>query len=117
MKRVRLVEIIPRVYIGPEAERALAGEKGLLLGAKRPQWVDVLKFEARAHLTWKKLVQERFSAFPSWDVVGLSLPSPEFGKLAERLLAELVPGDVLVTETGTSVHLGDAWTEAKLAPR
>lgn len=115
MKPFRLVETIPRVYVGGNAQRALAGERGVLLGAKRPQWVDVLEFDAREGTRWKALVELRFTAFPPWEVVGLSLSSPEFRKLGDRLLRELVPGDVLVTEDGPSVHLGDAWTEAKLA--
>ena len=115
MKRFRLVETVPRVYVGPDAQRALSGEKGVLLGAKRPQWVDVLEFDARPGTQWKALVALRFTAFPAWEVVGLSLSSPEVRKLGDRLLRELVPGDVLVTEDGPSVHLGDAWSEAKLA--
>lgn len=116
MKLFRLVETVPRVYVGPDAQRALAGETGVLLGAKRPQWVDVLEFDPRQGTRWKALVELRFTAFPPWEVVGLSLSSPEFRKLGDRLLRELVPGDVLVTEDGPSVHLGDAWTAAKLAP-
>jgi hypothetical protein len=110
-----MLDRVPRVYVGPNARRALTGEKGLLLGAKRPQWVDVLQFEPRTETSWNALVELRFSAFPPWEVVGLSLPSPEFHELGERLLRGLVPGDVLVTENGPSVHLGDAWTDAKLA--
>ena len=116
MKLPRLVETVPRVYVGPDARRALAGDKGVLLGAKRPQWVDVLEFDAQPGTRWKALVELRFTGFPPWEVVGVSLSAPEFHKLRERLLRELVPGDVLVTEEGPSVHLGDAWTEAKLAP-
>jgi len=116
VKLPRLVETIPRVYVGPDAQRALAGEKGVLLGAKRPQWVDVLEFDSRQCARWKALVELRFTGFPQWEVVGLSLSAPEFRKLGDRLLRELVPGDILVTEDGPSVHLGDAWTEAKLAP-
>ena len=116
MKLPRLVETVPRVYVGPGAQRALTGEKGVLLGAKRPQWVDVLEFDARPSTRWKALVELRFTGFAPWEVVGVSLSAPEFRRLGDRLLRELVPGDVLVTEDGPSVHLGDAWTEAKLAP-
>ena len=49
MKRERLRELLPgrppRVYVGPNAERALRGERGVLLGARRPSFVDVLEFE------------------------------------------------------------------------
>jgi len=116
VKLPRLVETAPRVYVGPDAWRALAGEKGVLLGAKRPQWIDVLEFAARPAARWKALVELRFTGCLPWEVVGVSLSAPEFRKLGDRLLRELVPGDVLLTEEGPSVHLGDAWTQAKLAP-
>lgn len=115
MKPRRLLERVPRVYVGPGARRALAGSRGVLLGAKRPQWIDVLELEARDKAKWAELVELRFTAFPPWEVVGLSLPSTEFRELKARLLLELVPGDVLVTEAGPSVHLGDTWTDAKFA--
>lgn len=110
---MRLLERVPRVYVGADARRALKGDKGVLLGAKRPQWVDVLRFEATTATTWASLVELRFASFQPWEVVGLSLSAREFLKTSERLLRELVPGDILITEKGPSVHLGDAWTDAR----
>ena len=94
-----------------------AGSGNALDGGAAPgdKSVDVLEFDAREGTRWMALVELRFTAFPPWEVVGLSLSAPEFRKLGDRLLRELVPGDVLVTEDGPSVHLGNAWTEAKLA--
>ena len=105
---------VPRVLVGPDAARALAGSRGILLGAQRPRWVDVLAFDDRAGLGLGKLAGARFESFDPWDAVGLSLSAEEFVKRRERLLTELVPGDVVVTERGAYVHLGDAWHEAPL---
>jgi hypothetical protein len=74
----------------------------------------VLEFESQRGVRVNTLVEERFASFAPWDVVGLSLSSSDFRKWRQPLLRGLVPGDVVVTERGTSVHLGDAWTEAKM---
>ena len=109
-----LIERSPRVYVGPGAERALRGERGVLLGSRRPQWVDVLEFDPRPDSGWERLVDLRFSPQAPWDAVGLSLPLAELRRRANKLLRELVPGDVLLTERGPRVHSGVAWIEAKL---
>ncbi len=111
----RLLENVPRVYIGPDAERALLGERGVLLGTKRPEWIDVLAVDAHAGGGWNTLVSRRYEAPRQWEAVGLSLPFLEFQKHRARWLRELVPGDAVVTENGVSVHLGDVWRTAKLA--
>lgn len=111
----RLLRAVPTVYVGPDARRALTGEKGVLLGARRPQWIDVLAFDPRPATRTKSLVAMRFQTFPPWEVVGLSLSTSEFEKARDRLLVELVPGDVVLTERGPSVHRGDQWTKARLA--
>ena len=110
----RLLERVPRVYIGPDAERALTGERGVLLGAKRPEWIDVLTVELHAGGVWSALVARRFEAPRQWEAVGLSLPFEEFQRHRVRWLRELVPGDAVVTDNGVSVHLGDVWRTAKL---
>lgn len=93
--------------------RAQSGEKGILLGAKRPQWVDVVEFEPK-NARLMVLVDARFGGYPPWEVVGISMLSLEFARARERLLRELVPGDIVVTEKMASVHVGDAWIEANL---
>jgi hypothetical protein len=47
-------------------------------------------------------------------VVGLGLPEEALRRRESALLRELVPGDVVMTERGVRVHLGDAWAQAKL---
>ena len=111
----RLIEKAPRVYVGPDAGRALSGERGVLLGAKRPEWIDVLAVDAHTGDAWNTLVARRYKAPRLWEAVGLSLPFEEFRKHRARWLRELVPGDAVVTEKGISVHLGDVWEIAKLA--
>ncbi len=111
----RLLEKVPRVYVGPDAERALSGERGVLLGAKRPEWIDVLAVDAYTGDAWNTLVARRYEAPRQWEAVGLSLPFEEFRKHRARWLRELVPGDAVVTESGILVHLGDVWQTAKLA--
>ena len=111
----RLLEKVPRVYIGPDAARALLGERGVLLGAKRPEWIDVLAVDAHTGGVWSALVARRYEAPRQWEAVGLSLPFLEFQKHRARWLRELVPGDAVVTENGISVHLGDVWRSAKIA--
>jgi hypothetical protein len=109
-----LIDKLPVVYVGPGAAPALRGAPGLLLGARRPAWVDVLDFEPCAGGGLRRLVDSRFTAHPPWDVVGLSLPAAELRKREKRLLAELVPGDVLLTERGPRLHTGVAWARARL---
>jgi hypothetical protein len=104
----------PRVYVGPNAERALGGERGVLLGSRRAAWVDVLEFDPRPDVGIQRLVDLRFSAAGSWDVVGLSLSSSDLRRRLVPLLRELVPGDVVLTEKGPRFHSGAAWVEATL---
>jgi hypothetical protein len=108
------IERLPVVYVGPQASPALRGAPGLLLGARRPAWVDVLEFEPCAGRGLRSLVDSRFTAHPPWDVVGVSLPAAELQKRGKRLLTELVPGDVLLTERGPRLHSGVAWVPARL---
>ena len=110
----RLIEKVPQVYIGPDAVRALSGERGVLLGAQRPEWIDVLAVDAQTGSAWTALVARRYDAPEQWAAVGLSLPFAEFEKHRARWLKELVPGDVVVTEKEIAVHLGDTWRSAKL---
>jgi hypothetical protein len=104
----------PRVLVGPNAERALEGERGLLLGAKRMAWVDVLEFDPRPDVTVARLVELRFSRSVPWDVVGLGLSASDLASRRESLLRDLVPGDVLLTERGPLVHDGVQWRKAPL---
>ena len=111
----RLLERVPRVYIGPDAECALLGQRGVLLGAKRPEWIDVLALDAQVSGGgWSMLVARRYEAPRQWEAVGLSLPYVEFQKHRARWLRELVPGDAVITENGILVHLGDVWGSATL---
>jgi hypothetical protein len=100
--------------VGPNAERALGGERGVLLGSRRAAWVDVLEFDPRPDVGIRRLVDLRFSAAGSWDVVGLSLSSSDLRRRLVPLLRELVPGDVVLTEKGPRFHSGAAWVEATL---
>jgi hypothetical protein len=100
--------------VGPNAERALEGEKGILLGSRRSAWIDVLEFDPRPDAAIRRLVDLRFSPAGPWDVVGLSLSSSELARRRASLLEELVPGDVLLTERGPLFHSGDAWRKAPL---
>ena len=104
----------PRVYVGPNAWRALAGERGVLLGARRAAWVDVLEFDPRPNAAIRRLVDLRFASAGPWDVVGLSLSSTDLAGRRDALLRDLVPGDVVLTEKGPRVHNGDAWVAAPL---
>jgi hypothetical protein len=108
------LEKLPVVYLGPRASLALRGAPGVLLGARRPAWIDVLEFEPCTGGGLRRLVASRFQAHPPWDVVGLSLPAAELQKRGKRLLNELVPGDVLLTERGPRLHSGVAWVRARL---
>jgi hypothetical protein len=100
--------------VGPNAERALEGGKGILLGSKRASWVDVLEFDPRPDAAIARLVDLRFSPPGPWDIVGLSLSSSELLFRRASLLEDLVPGDVLITEQGPFFHSGDAWRKAPL---
>ncbi len=104
----------PRVYVGPNAERSLRGERGILLGSRRPAWVDVLEFDPRPDVGIQRLVDLRFSGGGPWDVVGLSLSSADLARRLEPLLEDLVPGDVVLTESGPRFHTGAAWAETSL---
>ena len=110
----RLLRDVPKVFVGPDARRALSGDRGLLLGSKRPEWVDVLAFDGHAEASWRRLVALRFEDAGLWEVVGIGLSSTQFRAVRKRLLGELVPGDVVVTDHGPSVHLGDTWRKAPL---
>lgn len=111
----RLIEKPPRVYVGPGALEALGGMWGLLLGAKRSEWIDVLELAPRPVSRWSALADCRLEStgFP-WTIVGVSLPALELERHERALLRELVPGDVVTTERGAQVHLGDAWAEARV---
>ena len=117
---LRLLATIPRVYVGPGARQALGGSRTVLFGAQRPAWVDVLELQADESFAGvrglRALVDRRFlpGGYENWDAVGVSLSHRDAKRYEERLLAELVPGDVLITERSVSVHLGDTWAEAKL---
>jgi hypothetical protein len=100
--------------VGPNAERSLRGERGILLGSRRAAWVDVLEFYPRPDLGIRRLVDLRFSAADPWDVVGLSLSSSDLATRLERLLKDLVPGDVVLTEAGPRFHTGAGWVETSL---
>jgi len=104
----------PRVYVGPNAERSLDGERGILLGSRRSAWVDVLEFDPRPNVGIRRLIDLRFSGAGPWDVVGLSLSSSDLAGRLEPLLRDLVPGDVVLTEKGPRFHSGAAWVKAPL---
>jgi hypothetical protein len=104
----------PRVYVGPNAARSLGGERGVLLGSHRADWVDVLEFDPRPGTHVRRLVDLRFEGAGPWDVVGLSLSSSDLRGSLEALLRDLVPGDVVMTENGPKVHTGAAWVKAPL---
>ena len=116
----RLIDKIPTVYLGPGALDALEVGCGLLLGAQRPGWVDVLDYKPLSGASWRKLTRRRFEDPPERDIVGIVLSKKEFERNKEALVRELVPGDVLLTLTdeGTIpqifVHLGDQWAAARL---
>jgi hypothetical protein len=108
-----LLKRAPSIYVGPAAERSLRGEAGVLLGAHRPDWVDVLEFDPQPSLRLGPLVDHRFRAYGR-EVVGISLPSSELDRSGARLLRDLVPGDVVLTENGARVHTGARWLPAKI---
>ena len=112
-RRSRLVDRVPDVFAGPSAARALRGERGVLLGERRVRQVDVLEFEP-CEGSRKSLLDRRFDGFDDWDAVGVSLPSADFRRAKRKLLEELVPGDVLITEDGALVHVGDDWVATRV---
>lgn len=105
--------------MGPGALLALRGSRAVLFGARRPAWVDVLEVEAEAGFAGasgvRAILERRFGrGHDLWDAVGVSLLERDSKRLASRLLRELVPGDVLITEGGGQIHMGDAWAPAPL---
>ena len=58
-----LLRHAPKVYVGPGAEGALRGERFVLLGARRPQWVDVLELGPPGDASLSSLVDSRFQSF------------------------------------------------------
>jgi hypothetical protein len=103
--------------VGPNAARSLEGERGVLLGSHRADWVDVVEFDPRPADDIRRLVDRRFQSAGPWDVVGVSLSSSDLRERLEALLRELVPGDIVMTERGAKVHDGTAWVEAPLLSR
>ena len=112
-RRRRLVDPVPRVFAGPSAARALRGEPGVLLGERRVRQVDVLEFEP-CRGPRDALLDRRFDGFDDWDAVGVSLSTAEFRRVRGKWLEELVPGDVLLTEDGALVHVGDEWVPTRI---
>jgi hypothetical protein len=76
--------------------------------------VDVLEFDVQPGIPFRGLIDSRFRPRPPWDVVGLSLSIADLRLRGERLLRELVPGDVLMTERGPRFHTGRRWVRAPL---
>jgi hypothetical protein len=117
-----LIETVPVVYMGPDGLVALGGGKGLLLGSKRPDWIDVVGFERRSEERIGGLIHLRLDwKSEHYDVVGIVLSKAELKKHRSKLIRELVPGDVLLVpeETKTHknrvyVHLGDELAAARL---
>jgi hypothetical protein len=116
----RLIEKIPTVYLGPGALDALEVGCGLLLGAQRPGWVDVLDYKPLSGASWRELTRRRFEDPPERDIVGIVLSKKDFERVNDALIRELVPGDVLLAFTDERtipqmfVHLGDQWVAARL---
>ena len=44
----------------------------------------------------------------------MSLSTAEFRRVRRKWLDELVPGDVLLTEDGALVHVGDEWVPTRI---
>ena len=116
----RLIEKIPTVYLGPGALDALEVGSGLLLGAQRPGWVDVLDYKPFSGASWRELTRRRFEDPPERDIVGIVLSKKDFERSNDALIRELVPGDIVIalTEKDTIprifVHLGDQWAAARV---
>jgi hypothetical protein len=117
-----LIETVPLVYVGPDALGALGGGKGLLLGSKRPDWIDVVGFERRSEQKVSGLVDLRLDwKSEDSEVVGIVLSEEELDKHRKKLIRDLVPGDVLLVPEDTKprknrayVHLGDGLAAARL---
>ena len=109
-----LLRHAPKVYVGPGAEGALRGERCVLLGARRPRWVDVLELGPCGGASLTSLVDSRFQSFGSWEAVGVSLRGREGARHKAQLLSALVPGDVLLSSGTPLVHMGDRWERAAL---
>jgi hypothetical protein len=115
-----LIQKIPTVYLGPGARDALSEGCGLLLGAQRPGWVDVLAYETMSCVSWKEIARRRFDEPPERDIVGIALSKKDFERSRKALVRELVPGDVLLTLSDKDttpqiyIHLGDRWAAARL---
>lgn len=92
----RLLERAPRVYLGPGALPWVTRVKGLLLGAKRPGWVDVVALQPWPKASAKELIALRFSQDDPLSVVGVVLTVEEVRRHRSMLLRELVPGDVVL---------------------
>ena len=110
----RLIAPVPKIFFGPDAIRAKQGDKGILLGMRHAQWIDVRSFEPRSAEKIPALVRLRFASFHPWEAVGLGLPARAFQRFERVLLRDLVPGDVIVTQDGAVLHLGDMWHRTKL---
>ncbi len=110
----RLLGRVPDVYIGPEARSALAGDRGLLLGSKRADAVDVLLFECCAGVDAVELLERRWGQAASWDVVGVGLPAADVRSCRGRILEVLAPGDVVVAtrKSGPKLYVHDGETLA-----
>ncbi|MFQ5791046.1 MAG: hypothetical protein ACE5JI_11300 [Acidobacteriota bacterium] len=116
----RVVDELPVVYLGPGALKVLEKGRGVLLGAQRPGWVDVLFFEAYPHIDWRRLVDFRFDRCGDWDAVGISLWRSELAACRQSLVRELIPGDVVLTlpkgagEPRAHVNRGDRLSRSTL---
>lgn len=118
----RLIARAPSVYLGPDALSALSGDKGLLLGRKRPDWVDVLVFERRTEAKVNGLLGLRFDfKREDCDVVGIVISHKELDQHNNRLVRELVPGDVVIipekekpSKGRAYVHLGGELKSVRL---
>ena len=102
----------PVVWLGPDAGAAQSGSHGMLLGVRRADWVDVVSCASFSG-SLRRLLDWRFFAHPPWDAVGIALSEREASEKGERLLDELVPGDVLASEVEVRVHAGDRWARAR----
>ena len=107
---VQLINRAPDVYIGPEARSALTGTRGLLLGSKRMQAVDVLRFECCSGVSAMTVLKRRWQQTVSWEIVGVSLSLGDIRSYREKILENLAPGDLVVgngkSETRLYVHNG-----------
>ena len=116
----RLITKTPLVYLGPGALGALEQQKGILLGAQRPGWVDALAFDPAPNGDWKDLIERRFRQGSALEPVGVVLSRPDFRRLGRQLFRDLVPGDVVLTVPARAgrprayVNRGDGLAPARL---